>query len=315
MHIRYAYVGARIAILFFFLSLGTWTNAQYLPTPDYPDSLNKRRLRAALITEGTFFVGGLSFLYANWYADRERVPFNFYNDAAGYNQIDKAGHAFGAYLYSDWGYRSLRRAGVNKKKALIWGAGLGLYFQTPIEVFDGLYEGWGFSWSDMGANALGAGLVLGQEALFEEQLVRMKFSFSRSPYSDRAFGLLGNNYLGNLVNDYNGHTYWLSTSIHRLAPKPIQANIPKWLNIAAGYGAGGMYGEFENRTFYRGNRLPTNQERYRQFYLSLDVDWTQIPTRSRFLRSVFEGLNYIKFPLPGLEYNTKGEFKGKLVAF
>ena len=302
-----------IRTLLIFLILLAYSLAFAQPLSNtYPDTLNKKRLHTALITEGTFFVGGLSFLYANWYADRERVPFTFYNDAAGYNQIDKAGHAFGAYMYSDWGYRSLRRAGVSKKKALLWGAGLGLYFQTPIEVFDGLYEGWGFSWSDMAANTVGAGLVFGQEALFDEQLVRMKFSFSRSPYSDRAFGLLGSNYFGNLVNDYNGHTYWLSTGIHQLAPKH---NIPKWLNIAAGYGAGGMYGEFENRTFYHGNRLPVGQERYRQFYLSLDIDWTQIPTRSRFLRSVFEGLNYIKFPLPGLEYNTKGEFKGHWVAF
>jgi len=302
-----------IRTLLIFLILLAYSLAFAQPLSNtYPDTLNKKRLHTALITEGTFFVGGLSFLYANWYADRERVPFTFYNDAAGYNQVDKAGHAFGAYMYSDWGYRSLRRAGVSKKKALLWGAGLGLYFQTPIEVFDGLYEGWGFSWSDMAANTVGAGLVFGQEALFDEQLVRMKFSFSRSPYSDRAFGLLGSNYFGNLVNDYNGHTYWLSTGIHQLAPKH---NIPKWLNIAAGYGAGGMYGEFENRTFYRGNLLPSDQERYRQFYLSLDIDWTQIPTRSRFLRSVFEGLNYIKFPLPGLEYNTKGEFKGHWVAF
>lgn len=305
----------RILFIGLSLSLCSAANAQYLPTSDYPDTLNKKRLRTALITESTFFVGGLSFLYANWYADRERVPFTFYNDAAGYKQVDKAGHAFGAYLYSDWGYRSLRRAGVSKKKALLWGAGLGLYFQTPIEVFDGLYEGWGFSWSDMGANAFGAGLVFGQEALFHKQHVRMKFSFSRSPYSERAFGLLGSNYLGNLVNDYNGHTYWLSTSLRELSPKPIQSKIPKWLNLAAGYGAGGMYGEFENRRFYRGNRLPSDQERYRQFYLSLDIDWTQIPTRSRFLRSIFEGLNYIKFPLPGLEYNTKGEFRGHWVAF
>jgi hypothetical protein len=70
----------------------------------------------------------------------------------------------------------------------------------------------------------------------------------------------------------------------------------------------------QNRRFYRGNRLPP-EERYRQFYLSLDIDWAKIPTHSRFLRSVFEGLNYIKFPLPGLEYNTKGEFKRHWVAF
>ena len=295
----------------FLLLFQTNSAAQAAP---YPDTLNRARLRTALVTEGVFFVGGLTYLYTNWYLDRERVPFTFYNDAAGYKQVDKAGHAFGAYLYSDFGYRSLRRAGVSKNKALIWGAGLGIYFQTPIEIFDGLYEGWGFSWSDMAANTLGTGIVFGQEALFNEQLVRMKFSFARSPYARESFGYLGDNFLGSLFNDYNGHTYWLAMNVHRLSPKLQTTRIPGWLNLALGYGAGGMFGEFENRTFYRGNRLPT-EERYRQFYLSLDIDWSKIPTRSRLLRNVFEGLNYIKFPLPGIEYNTKGEFRGHWLAF
>ena len=277
----------------------------------YPDTLVPQRLRRAVIGQSAYVAGGMSVLYLNWYADKARVPFHFYRDGRGYNQVDKVGHAFGAYVYSTVGYRSLRRAGVPKRKALLWGGGLGIYLQTPIEVFDGLYEGWGFSWGDMVANGLGAGLVAAQEALLDEQVVRMKFSFWRSPEARAGFGLLGEGFGESLLVDYNGHTYWLSCGLRRLTPKP---RVPPWLSVAVGYGAGGMYGEFENRRSYRGNALPV-LERHRQFYLSLDVDWERVPTRSPLLRALFRGLNFVKAPLPTLEVDTLGRVRGHWVYF
>ena len=290
------------------VALASGVFAQALP---YPDTLRPERLRWAIIGQSAYVAGGMSVLYLNWYADKERVPLHFYRDGRGYKQVDKVGHAYGAYVYSTVGYRSLLRAGAPKAKALLWGGGLGLYLQTPFEVMDGLYEGWGFSWGDMAANALGAGLVTAQEAMFDEQVVRMKFSFSRSAEARASFGYLGDGFGESLLNDYNGHTYWLSIALKRLSPKPA---VPPWLNVAVGYGAGGMLGEFENRRSYRGNELPI-LERHRQFYLSLDVDWERVPTRSRLLRSVFRGLNFVKVPLPTLEVNTLGEVRGHWLHF
>jgi hypothetical protein len=88
--------------------------------------------------------------------------------------------------------------------------------QLPIEIWDGMYEGWGFSWSDVGANALGSALVIGQELAFQEQIVKYKFSFSPSPYAPKANGYLGNGF-DELFYDYNGHTYWLWASIKQTA--------------------------------------------------------------------------------------------------
>jgi hypothetical protein len=48
--------------------------------------------------------------------------------------------------------------------------------------------------------------------------------------------------------------------------------------------------------------------RYRQGYFSLDVDFTRIKTKSRFLKSVFTCINVIKIPFPNLEV-SEGKFK------
>jgi hypothetical protein len=79
------------------------------------------------------------------------VPFHFFNDNKGYLQVDKFGHAFGAYFESYIGYHWLRKSGVSKSKGLVYGATLGFILQSPIEIMDGIHEGWGFSWGDMAA--------------------------------------------------------------------------------------------------------------------------------------------------------------------
>ena len=121
----------------------------------YPDSIQKPRLAIAVASESAAYLGGLSFLGLIWYRDHERVPFHFYNDSKGYLQMDKWGHGYSAYHESQLSYHALRWAGLTKNKAIWYGGTAGLLFQTPIEIFDGLYEGWGFSWSDMAANTFG----------------------------------------------------------------------------------------------------------------------------------------------------------------
>lgn len=271
----------------------------------YPDSINRNKLLTVAGTEAALYVGSMAYLQFIWYKDHKRVPFEFYNDSKGYLQVDKFGHMYGAYLESYIGYHALRCAGVKKGKALLYGGTLGILLQTPIEVWDGLYEGWGFSWSDMAANAAGSALVIGQELLFNEQVAKYKFSFAPSPYARNANGYLGTGF-NQLFNDYNGHTYWLSLGLRRIIPSD---KIPAWLNIAVGYSANGMYGEFENITHYKGVPIPETR-RYRQYLLSLDVDWTKIRTNSKFLRTLFQGMFMVKLPFPAIEINSLGKIKG-----
>jgi hypothetical protein len=167
-----------------------------------------------------------------------------------------------------------------------------------------MYEGWGFSWSDVGANALGSLLVIGQELAFQEQVVKYKFSFYPSIYAKQANGYLGEGFK-QLFYDYNAHTYWLSVGISRVINKK---GIPDWLNLAVGYSANGMFGEFENKTYYKGVTIPKT-ERYRQFLFSLDIDFSKIPTRNKNLKKIFNSMFIIKLPFPTVELNSKGQFK------
>lgn len=282
------------------------STAVEVPVSEFPTQLNKTRLITTLSLQAGFLTAGMSYLQFIWYKDVPRVPFEVYKDGKGYLQIDKCGHAYGAYLESTISYYSLRYSGVSKKKALMIGGPMGLLLQAPIEVWDGMYEGWGFSWGDMLANTAGASFFTLQELLFDKQLMKYKFSYAHTEYARKANGYLGATDLGRVFQDYNGHSYWLSIPLNL---SQSDTRIPKWLNIAVGYSANGMYGEFENITRFRGVSIPPT-ERYRQYLLSLDVDWTRIKTKSKVLKVLFKGMTVVKLPFPALEYNSLGHIKG-----
>ncbi|MES2478968.1 MAG: DUF2279 domain-containing protein [Bacteroidota bacterium] len=296
---------AILLLLLLYSCMGTKAQSDSSTTIKHKDSINYKRIWTVAGTETALWTGSMAYLQFVWYKDAKRVPFEFYNDSKGYLQVDKFGHMYGSYLESYIGYHSLRWAGLSKKKALIYGGTLGILLQTPIEVWDGMYEEWGFSWSDMAANTVGSAFVIGQELLWDEQKIKYKFSFSPSPYAKVANGYLGKGF-GQLFNDYNGHTYWLSTGINNIIPNKI---LPEWLNIAAGYSANGMIGEFENLHSYYGVKIPEYQ-RYRQYLLSLDIDWTKIKTNNRILKTLFQGMFMVKLPFPAIEINGLGQVKG-----
>ena len=264
-----------------------------------------------LAAEGVVLSGAILYLKHEWYYDKKRVSFHFYNDFKGWNQVDKLGHFYVSYLESNVGYSILKKFNFSEKKALYFGGFQGLILETPIEFLDAYYQGWGFSVSDLVANTLGSVFFIMQQKIFNEQIIKPKLSFSKSIYASEANGLLGKKSLiSQFVYDYNGYTYWFSFS-----PKKIFKfkKVPKWLNLAIGYGANGMLGEFENKSMYKGEEIPSFK-RYRQFYLSLDIDFSKIRTKSRFVNKIFDGLSYIKIPLPTLELSNK-KMKGYFFYF
>ena len=255
-----------------------------------------------LLVEGAVLTGAMSYLKYEWYSDKKRVPFHFYNDFKGWNQIDKFGHFYASYLESNVGYSLMKKFNFSEKQSLIFGGSQGFILETPIEFFDAYYEGWGFSMTDMVANALGSSFFIIQQRIFGEQLLRPKLSFSRSIYAKDANGYLGkNNFLSQFVYDYNGYTYWFSFSPSKIFKIK---KIPEWINLSLGYGANGMIGEFSNISTYNGKNIPYH-ERYRQYYLSLDIDFSKIKSKSKVLKKIFNVLSYIKIPLPTVEISNK----------
>lgn len=275
------------------------------------DSIDRRKLALAVSAEAGFYAAGLSYLSFIWYKDAERVPFHLYNDAAGYLQMDKFGHAYGAYIESKTCYELMRYAGLSERQSIWWGGTMGLIMQTPIEIFDGIYEGWGFSWPDMAANAAGSALFIGQQLAWEEQKLNFKFSFQRSSYAPGSHGMLGDNVLESLFLDYNGQSYWISTGIHEFIGNE---QMPRWIDVSFGYSANGMYGEFENKLTWGGKPLPM-ATRHRQFLVSFDIDWEEIPTDKIWLKHLFTALNYIKLPFPAVEWNQETGWRAHALYF
>lgn len=270
-----------------------------------------KKFYSFLAAEGIVLTGGITYLSKQWYSDKKRVPFHFYNDLRGWNQVDKFGHFYASYIESDIGYSLMKKFNFSEKKALYLGGFQGLILETPIEIFDAYYDGWGFSLSDMVANAAGSLFFIFQQKIFKEQIIKPKLSFSRSKYARIANGYLGkNNIISEFLYDYNGYTFWFSISPRSIFPR---SKIPKWVNISFGYGSDGMIGEFKNLSSYKGIEIP-NFERFRQFYLSLDVDFSKIKTNSKFMKGVFTTLSYIKIPLPTLEISQK-KIKGHFIYF
>ncbi|PZO30559.1 MAG: DUF2279 domain-containing protein [Flavobacteriaceae bacterium] len=274
------------------------------------DSLNKKRLNTVIVSEVVIGSATLIALNQAWYADYPRSDFHFINDNAEWLQMDKAGHVFSAYHLGSFGANALKWSGADKKSQLLYGSTLGLTFLTAVEVFDGFSANWGASLGDVAANVSGTALFVSQELLWDEQRIVPKLSFRTTPYASARPNVLGSSFSEQILKDYNGQTYWLSANIHSFFKS--SKVVPKWLNVAVGYGAEGMItgkDEFVNTVF-----LPSDK-RYRQFYLSLDVDLTKIETKSRFIKTILTVFNTIKIPAPTFEIKGLGETKFHWVYF
>ncbi|WP_417889621.1 DUF2279 domain-containing protein [Xanthomarina gelatinilytica] len=266
------------------------------------DTLNTSRRNAVIITEASMATLTLVGLNQLWYADYPNSKFHTLNDNNQWLQMDKLGHVFSAYQLGRLGANTLHWSGVSKQDHLIYGSTIGVAFLTVVEVFDGYSEEWGFSWGDMAANVTGAGLYIGQELLWKEQRFTLKYSFHRTDYAPQNPEVLGNGFSEEFLKDYNGQTYWLSLNLHAFFK---ESKIPSWLNVALGYGAEGMISGSNTND----NDVVQEQNPYRQFYLSLDVDLTRIKTNSHVLRTIFDVFNVIKVPFPALEFNDKNGIK------
>ncbi len=293
------------------------------------DSLDPVRFWTCAGLGAGLYTGASIYLYHAWYKGYELTGFHTFNDWREWNDMDKAGHTLSAYTEAALSFRGALWTGLERRKSLWLATGVSLLVQSTVEVMDGFSAKWGFSWYDMGANVLGTGLFVGQELGWQEQRILLKASnpgFNYPDYlvypegggqpvslSQRASDLYGSTYAEVFLKDYNSLTVWASVNPHAFLSGNKPAWLPPWLNIAAGYSAGNLYGGFRNEwDGPNGERYVLSPElfpRYRQFYLSLDADLSRIPTRSKALRTFFNLVNWVKIPAPTLEINTLGKVK------
>jgi hypothetical protein len=280
---------------------------------------NKKRVRLVTAANIVGYGGALVALNAAWYANFPRSGFHFFNDDAEWLQIDKVGHVYSAYSESRASMELWRWAGIPRRER-IWIGGLsGVAYQSIIEVLDGFSSQYGFSPIDFTANLIGSGMFIAQEFAWDDQRIKIKFSFHRKNYGEadldkRADNLYGKIEIERFIKDYNAQSYWLSANIHSFFP---ESKLPRWLSFAVGYGAEGMFGARSNIAVDKNGNVIFDRsdiKRYRQWFLSPDVDFTKIRTNKKGLKVLFFVLSAVKFPAPTLEYSN-GNFKGHWIVF
>ena len=325
-----------ISLLFISLSFSFFSSATYsqdstylrIDTSHYRQIIssghtiypyNKKRVRLVTAANIIGYGGVMIGLNSAWYAQYPRSSFHFFDDNAEWLQVDKVGHAYGAYIESFASYEMWRWSGLPRKQR-IWIGGLsGVAYQSIIEILDGFSSEYGFSWGDFSANVFGSSLFIGQEFAWDDQRIKMKFSFHKKNYGSpdltaRANTIFGRSETERFIKDYNATTDWVSVNIRSFLPK---SNVPKWFAIAFGYGAEGMFGARSNIAKDKNGNIIFDRsdiKRYRQWFISPDIDLSKVRTKKKSVRLILNALNAFKFPMPSIEFSN-GNIKGHWIHF
>ena len=262
------------------------------------DTLNIPRRNSVIIFESVVFVGGIIQLNKIFNKDQFSSNCSFINDNSTCLQMDKAAHIFTSYQIGNMSYNLLNWSGVSKKNKLIYGAGMGFVFLTTAEVLSGFSKNSNASYGDVIANAGGTTLFVFQDMLWDEQRIVPKFSFHSSRFVSSNIKTMKTQ----IESEFDGQTFWLSANIQTFFKK---SKVPNFLNIAIGYGVENLDNSTSN----------SNNEQYRQLFLSLDVDLTRIKTKSHLLKTLFSVFNTIKVPSPTIEFSRNNQLKWHFIYF
>lgn len=235
-----------------------------------------------------------------WYS-KETTKFhtlNFHQDGRIYQLMDKYGHGLHAYFVSDLTTKAYRWAGVSGNESILYGSLTGWLWMLQIEMFDGFFVDWGFSWGDFLANTAGAGFsALNQ--LYPDVFggLQPKISYQTSD------ALKNHTYLNGSkdpIDDYEGMTFWLGINPYHYLPSSVQNDVPVWLRplgLAVGYSAEGIAVMPHGGT--------------REIFIGLDIDLRQIPVgESNFLKFLISELNFVRLPLPAVRLTPTGIWYG-----
>ena len=248
---------------------------------------------------GTAFVGGNAYLYhyfkKAWWSGTRAPHFFFHADwDQWFRDQDKFGHMFGGYHLARFGYAGLKAACVGEKKAIIWSAAYAAAFQLQIEIFDGQFVKYGFSYADMIANTAGQTLAVMQELHPSLRAIKPTVSYHKTrAMKNTENGVIPGELRPSL--DYSGQTYWFSADVNQLLPDAAKPFWPSFIRLSAGHSV----------TDWVNPETGAVQRAKRKIVLSLDFDPEKLPGNAPWWRSVKHTLSYYHFPAPALELTPK----------
>jgi hypothetical protein len=254
-----------------------------------------------LSTRQKWIAGGLIaqqaaslYLEYKWWWENNYHPFVIGNDG-GFNNyslgIDKVGHFYTSYMYSNLLYELLKWGSFEEKTGLWVSTTLPFVWALSIELGDG-FSSFEFSSRDLLANSLGIGYALAQRKIKYLQNFKFKYSYFPGQY------FRDQNFKGwALTADYDGHIYWLSADLHGILPETAKRFWPKYLNLSAGYGVR----NFAESYYYWGQ----GYEIKREFFVGLDYNLSAIGVKSKTAKTLLNMVNYYHLPAPGMKKTGK----------
>ena len=295
-----------ILLLFFGITFKSYSQTSIFKNSD---TLSTKRVNIVTTAITANWIAQTSLASRVWYKNFDKSNFHLFDDSKEWLQMDKMGHFYStnklSKLYTDcyiW-------SGMPRKKSVIIGSLIGLGSETTLEILDGFNTQWGFSLSDMAANTLGAFTYASQKIIWNEERFILKFSSHGTPYAAVRPNVLGSTPLERMLKDYNGQTYWISFS-----PFAFSSNekLPKWLCLSFGYSIDQKINGLSN--VYADPITSTTYNAKREYLLSLDIDFSKLPIKKRWLKMVVSRFNYLKIPFPSIVFSN-GRVIGKGIYF
>jgi hypothetical protein len=256
-------------------------------------------VQARRVAAGAVFVGGNAALYSYfkraWWSGTKAKHFFFRADwDEDFRDQDKFGHLFGGYQLTRLGDALLRGACASKAHALLWSAAYATAFQLQIEIYDGMYQKYGFSYADLIANTTGMAFAVAQEKYPRLKAIKPTISYSRTAAMRNARNIPGE--LRPSL-DYSGQTYWFSTDVNALLPDAAKPYWPSFLRVSAGHSI----------TDWVNPKTGATMRAQRKLLLSIDFDIEKLPGNNPLWRTVKRNLSYAHLPSPALQLTPKFE--------
>jgi hypothetical protein len=265
-----------------------------------PSNTNYKARRALVAT--TFVAGNAALIAYEkkaWWSGQRAPHFFFRADwDQEFRDQDKFGHMFGGFHLARIGDALLRSACVSEPKAMMLAATYATLYQLQIEIWDGLYEKYGFSYADVIANTTGMTLAVAQHYHPALRVVKPTISYSPSAAMRNHANIPNSEIRPSL--DYSGQTYWFSTDVNALLPESAKPYWPSILRFSVGHSITDWVDPVTGKSI----------RAKRKILLSIDLDADKLPGDNPIWKQVKRTISYIRLPAPALQLTPDGKFIG-----